>query len=76
LRFAVGDTGSGISTEDLGRIFQPFFTTKPGTGTGLGLAISQSIAEQHQGGITVESTVGKGSTFTLRLPRLANGGKE
>jgi signal transduction histidine kinase len=76
VRFAVGDSGSGITTEDLGRIFQPFFTTKPGTGTGLGLAISQSIAEQHQGGITVESTVGKGSTFTLRLPRLANGGKE
>jgi signal transduction histidine kinase len=65
----VSDTGSGISAENLGRIFYPFFTTKPGTGTGLGLAISQSVAEQHQGGITVKSEVGKGSTFTLRLPR-------
>ena len=69
VRLAVSDTGCGISVEDLGRIFYPFFTTKPGTGTGLGLAISQSIAEQHQGGITVSSEVGKGSTFTLRLPR-------
>jgi signal transduction histidine kinase len=71
VRLMVSDTGSGISACDLGRIFYPFFTTKPGTGTGLGLAISQSIAEQHQGGITVESEVGRGSTFTLRLPRPA-----
>jgi len=69
VKLAVSDTGCGISAEDLGRIFYPFFTTKPSTGTGLGLAISQSIAEQHQGGITVRSEVGKGSTFTLRLPR-------
>jgi two-component system NtrC family sensor kinase len=69
VRLSVGDTGSGIAAEDLSRIFQPFFTTKSGTGTGLGLAISQSIAEQHEGGITVRSEVGKGSTFTLRLPR-------
>jgi len=66
---AVSDTGCGISEQDLGRIFYPFFTTKPGTGTGLGLAISQSIAEQHRGGILATSKVGKGSTFTLRLPR-------
>jgi signal transduction histidine kinase len=69
VKLSVSDTGSGISAENLGRIFYPFFTTKPGTGTGLGLAISQSVAEQHQGGITVKSEVGKGSTFTLRLPR-------
>jgi signal transduction histidine kinase len=69
VKLAVSDTGGGISAENLNRIFYPFFTTKPGTGTGLGLAISQSIAEQHQGGITVRSEVGKGSTFTLRLPR-------
>lgn len=68
MKLAVSDTGSGISPEDFGRIFYPFFTTKPGSGTGLGLAISLSIAEQHQGGITVRSEVGKGSTFTLRLP--------
>jgi signal transduction histidine kinase len=71
VKLAVSDTGCGISAENLNRIFHPFFTTKPGTGTGLGLAISQSIAEQHQGGITVRSEVGKGSTFTLRLPRPA-----
>jgi two-component system NtrC family sensor kinase len=69
VRLAVSDTGCGISPENCGRIFYPFFTTKPGKGTGLGLAISQSIAEQHQGGITVRSEVGKGSIFTLRLPR-------
>jgi len=69
VKLVVSDTGCGISAENLNRIFYPFFTTKPGTGTGLGLAISQSVAEQHQGGITVRSEVGKGSTFTLRLPR-------
>jgi len=69
VKLSVGDTGRGIPAEDLARIFYPFFTTKQGTGTGLGLAVSQSIAEQHQGGITVRSEVGKGSTFTLRLPR-------
>lgn len=67
VRLSVGDTGRGIPKENLARIFYPFFTTK--NGTGLGLAISQSIAEQHQGGITVKSEVGKGSCFTLRLPR-------
>jgi len=69
VKLAVGDTGSGIPAEDLGRIFYPFYTTKTGTGTGLGLAISQSIAEQHHGSIAVRSEVGRGSTFTLRLPR-------
>jgi signal transduction histidine kinase len=69
VKLAVSDTGCGISAEDIARIFYPFFTTKPGSGTGLGLAISQSVAEQHQGGITVQSEVGRGSTFTLRLPR-------
>jgi len=71
VKLNVSDTGCGISADDIGRIFYPFFTTKPGTGTGLGLAISQSIAEQHQGGIAAKSEVGKGSTFTLRLPRPA-----
>ena len=69
VKLVVGDTGCGIPAEDLGRIFYPFYTTKTGTGTGLGLAISQSIAEQHHGSITVKSEIGKGSTFTLRLPR-------
>jgi two-component system NtrC family sensor kinase len=75
VKFTLSDTGCGIPAGNLGRIFYPFFTTKPGTGTGLGLAISQSIAEQHQGGIAVRSEVGKGSTFTLRLPRSEPAGK-
>ncbi|NLH74075.1 MAG: HAMP domain-containing protein [Verrucomicrobia bacterium] len=63
------DTGHGISEEDLDRIFDPFFTTKEvGHGTGLGLAISYGIIKEHKGTITVESQVGKGTTFTIRLP--------
>jgi len=63
------DTGAGMSREVLEKIFQPFFTTKPvGKGTGLGLAISFGIVERHGGKITVESTLGLGSTFTIRLP--------
>ena len=63
------DTGHGISQEDLDRIFDPFFTTKEvGHGTGLGLAISYGIVEEHKGTVTVESQVGQGATFTIRLP--------
>ncbi|MCX6842583.1 MAG: ATP-binding protein [candidate division WOR-3 bacterium] len=76
VKVSVGDTGCGIPEENLGRIFQPFFTTKSGTSTGLGLAISQNVAEQHRGTITVESGVGKGSIFTLKLPRLNRSNRE
>jgi len=63
------DTGHGISEEDLDRIFDPFFTTKAvGHGTGLGLAISYGIVKEHKGTICVESQVGKGATFIIRLP--------
>ncbi len=63
------DTGHGIKPEDMERVFEPFFTTKEvGKGTGLGLAISYSIIQKHGGKIEVESEVGKGSTFTVRLP--------
>jgi hypothetical protein len=63
------DTGHGVSQEDLDRIFDPFFTTKEvGHGTGLGLAISYGIVQEHKGTITVESQVGQGATFTIRLP--------
>jgi signal transduction histidine kinase len=63
------DTGKGIPPENLKRIFDPFFTTKPvGKGTGLGLSLSYGIIEKHQGEIEVESEVGKGTTFRLRLP--------
>lgn len=65
----VTDTGSGIPSDDLDRVFNPFFTTKGvGMGTGLGLAVSQGIVEQHGGSISVESEVGKGSKFTVTLP--------
>jgi signal transduction histidine kinase len=61
------DTGGGIAAEHLSRIFQPFFTTKA-QGTGLGLAIAARVVEQHGGRITVESLVGRGTTFTIVLP--------
>ncbi len=63
------DTGSGISEENLENLFTPFFTTKPvGEGTGLGLSISHGIIEEHGGTIEVESELGKGTTFTVKLP--------
>jgi len=63
------DTGCGIVPEHLSKIFDPFFTTMPvGKGIGLGLSISYSIIQQHQGSIEVESQVGQGTTFTVRLP--------
>jgi two-component system NtrC family sensor kinase len=68
-RVEVSDTGSGISPEHLDRIFEPFFTTKPEvSGTGLGLSVSLGIVESHGGKIEVQSEVGRGSTFTVKLP--------
>ncbi|MCG8617024.1 MAG: PAS domain S-box protein [Desulfobacterales bacterium] len=67
--FRVSDTGIGISDKDLDVIFEPYFTTKaPGEGTGLGLAVCQGAATTMKGGITVDSTPGKGTTFTLYMP--------
>jgi len=63
------DSGKGIPEEHLNKIFDPFFSTKAATkGTGLGLAVSYGIIKKHGGEITVESVVGKGTTFTVRLP--------
>jgi len=65
----VSDTGCGIAPADLDRIFDPFYTTAPvGQGTGLGLAICYSIVRQHGGSISADSSLGQGSTFTVRLP--------
>ena len=67
--FECGDTGPGIPEEVRQNIFKPFFTTKPvGEGTGLGLYICHQTVEKHGGRIEVESEVGKGTTFRVRLP--------
>jgi PAS domain S-box-containing protein len=69
IRIEVRDTGQGIPPELLGRIFEPFFTTKePGKGTGLGLASVYGCVQSHNGDIQVESTLGRGSVFRIRLP--------
>ena len=67
IQVEISDTGCGIRPEDLPRIFDPYFTNKPG-GTGLGLAIVHKIVEAHRGREKVESTVGEGTVFTLLLP--------
>jgi two-component system sensor histidine kinase HydH len=67
LCLVVADTGSGIDPEDLGRIFDPYFTTKP-SGAGLGLAIVHKIMEAHGGEVAVTSEKGRGTTVTLVFP--------
>ena len=64
---SVSDTGVGIEEKDIERIFRPFFSTKV-SGCGLGLSITQRIVHEHGGTLTCESEVGKGTTFTIRLP--------
>ena len=65
----ISDTGTGIQPEHIDRIFDPFFTTKPvGEGTGLGLSISHGIVVRHGGKLTVDSTPGRGATFSVTLP--------
>ncbi len=70
----VVDTGGGIAPEDINNIFEPFFTKKKEKGTGLGLSISQGIMDAHGGAILVQSQVGEGSTFTVKVPRNVGGG--
>lgn len=66
---AISDTGWGIPEENLPKIFEPFFTTKEvGKGTGLGLSIVYEIVKKHKGEITVQSKVGRGTTFVVKLP--------
>lgn len=72
LSINIADTGSGIPPAQLKRIFDPFFTTKKiGEGTGLGLSVAHGIVEAHNGMITVDSTVGQGTKFTILLPLVA-----
>ena len=68
VKIDIADTGSGISDENLSKIFEPYFSTKE-TGTGLGLAIVQKIVEAHNGSIEVESKEGEGTKFTVKLPK-------
>ena len=69
VKIKISDTGSGISKENLNRIFDPFFTTKDvGKGTGLGLNVAYNIIKKHRGRIDVKSGVGKGTTFTIKIP--------
>jgi two-component system NtrC family sensor kinase len=66
----VADTGQGIPKENMEKIFEPFFSTKaPGEGTGLGLFVSRGIIEKLGGTIRVESKLGQGSRFMIRLPK-------
>lgn len=65
----IHDTGGGIAPEDLGRVFDPFFTTHPvGDGTGLGLTVARDIVQAHDGDISIDSLPGRGTTVTIRLP--------
>jgi len=69
IEILVQDTGTGISKENITKIYDPFFTTKsPGKGTGLGLSVSYGIVQEHGGTISVESKAGTGTTFRLELP--------
>lgn len=69
LKIAVADTGTGISKENLEHIFDVFFSTKGSKGTGLGLAVTKQIISEHLGTINVDSEIGKGSKFTITLPK-------
>ena len=69
VEISIGDTGRGIPEKNLSRVFDPFFTTKEvGKGTGLGLNVAYNIIKNHKGTIDVESEMGKGTTFAIRIP--------
>ncbi|MCC6492475.1 MAG: ATP-binding protein, partial [Pirellulales bacterium] len=70
-QIVVEDNGAGIAPDDLEAIFSVFVSRKGGRGTGLGLPVTRKILEEHGGQVRVESTVGRGSRFTLELPAAA-----
>jgi signal transduction histidine kinase len=66
---SINDNGIGMSTETKNKLFEPFFTTKPvGEGTGLGLSITYNTIKKHNGIVTVDSTLGEGTTFKITIP--------
>jgi len=67
VQLEVSDTGSGLSAEECGRLFTPYYTSKT-HGTGLGLAIVQSVVSDHNGRVSVNSSPGRGTTFRIELP--------
>jgi len=69
VRLSFSDTGTGIAAEVVGRVFEPFYSTKGERGTGLGLAICKQIIDSHQGTIVLESTPGLGTTVIVELPQ-------
>jgi len=72
IRLSFADDGPGITKENIGKIFDPFFTTKEaGEGTGLGLSLSYGIISEHKGALYAESEAGKGATFIIELPVVA-----